>query len=99
VSTAQPVRFPLYLRLPRWCEQALFQINGEAIEPRVKAPGYLDIHRIWKDGDSVALQLPMHISLRDWAKNRHAISVAYGPLSFSLKIGERWVRYGGSDAW
>ena len=23
----------------------------------------------------------------------------YGPLTFSLKIGEKWTRYGGTDAW
>src|SRR5213078_4178822 len=53
----------------------------------------------WKDGDVVTLRLPMHIAVRTWVKNHNAVSVNYGPLTFSLKIGERWTRYGGTDAW
>ena len=32
-------------------------------------------------------------------KTTNSVSVIYGPLTFSLAIGERWQRYGGTDAW
>ena len=32
--------------------------------------------------------------VRNWEKNHNAVSVDYGPLTFSLKIGEKWTRYG-----
>ena len=41
----------------------------------------------------------MRVSVQKWEKNQNAVSVNYGPLTFSLKIGERWERYGGTDAW
>ena len=41
----------------------------------------------------------MRVSVRRWEKNNYSASVDYGPLSFSLKIGERWSRCGGTDAW
>ena len=41
----------------------------------------------------------MRIAVRTWAKNHNAVSVDYGPLTFSLKIGEKWTRYGGTDDW
>jgi hypothetical protein len=41
----------------------------------------------------------MEISLRTWQKNHGAVSADYGPLSFSLKIGEKWSRYGKDSVW
>jgi hypothetical protein len=39
----------------------------------------------------------MEIRTTVWTKNRNTISVSRGPLTYSLKIGERWQRYGGAD--
>ena len=41
----------------------------------------------------------MRLSVRKWAKNHNAISADFGPLTFSLRIGEKWTRYGGTDQW
>jgi hypothetical protein len=57
------------------------------------------VEREWKDGDVVVLRLPMRVTVKTWVKNHKAVSVNYGPLTFSLKIGENWTRYGGTDAW
>jgi hypothetical protein len=92
-------KFPLYLRIPRWCANASVKINGDAVSVEAKPLAYLVLERTWKDNDTVSLQLPRHISVRQWAKNNHAVSVDYGPLTFSLKIGERWERYGKTAAW
>ena len=75
------------------------KINGKAIQCAAKPLSYVRLDREWKDGDTVSLRLPMEISVRKWVKNHDAVSVNYGPLSFSLKIGERWERCGGTDAW
>ena len=55
--------------------------------------------RGWKNGDTVSLELPMQVAVRTWAKNHNAVSVDYGPLTFSLRIGEKWNRYGNNPAW
>jgi hypothetical protein len=39
------------------------------------------------------------VDVQKWEKNQNAASVSYGVLTFSLKIGERWQRCGGTDAW
>jgi hypothetical protein len=41
----------------------------------------------------------MPIQVQWWEKNMNAVSVNRGPLSFSLSIGERWVKYGTNAAW
>ena len=99
ISAARPVKFPLYLRIPRWCSGASVKINGKSIRLKAKPLSYVVLEREWKEGDRVTLRLPMQISLHKWEKNNNAVSVDYGPLTFSLKIGERYSRCGGTDAW
>jgi len=99
LSTARAVKFPLYLRIPRWCEDASVKINGKSAKVAPQPLAYVRLERKWKDGDVVILDLPMQVSVQKWVKNHNAVSVDYGPLTFSLKIGERWVRCGGTKDW
>ncbi|HWI58407.1 MAG TPA: beta-L-arabinofuranosidase domain-containing protein, partial [Bacillota bacterium] len=99
ISTAQAVKFPLYLRLPGWCARAAVKINDKPVYFKAKPLAYVVLDRSWNDGDTVSFQLPMQVSVRRWAQNNDAASVHYGPLAFSLKIGERWSRYGGRGNW
>ena len=41
----------------------------------------------------------MTLGVQTWTKNKNAVSVNYGPLWFSLAIGERWSRFEGTDKW
>lgn len=84
------VGFPLYLRIPGWCKNASIQINGKKFAIELTPDTYACINRQWKNGDKVSLQLPMKVSLNTWIKNKNSVSVNYGPLTFSLKIKERF---------
>jgi len=98
VKTSKPVKFPLYLRVPGWCKKPEVTMNNKMLE--MYSPGsYIEIHRVWTDGDKVELNLPMTIALRKWTKNQNSVSVDRGPLTYSLKIGEKYVREGGTDEW
>jgi len=99
LSAASPVEFPLYLRIPRWSGNPAVSVNGKPLAVRAGPLSYVVLRRRWADGDAVTLQLPMAVSVHTWSKNKDAVSVDYGPLTFSLAIGEKWVRCGGSDAW
>jgi len=99
IATAKPVRFPLYLRVPGWCKKPELQINGASSSVRAHSSSYYVIDRRWTGGDTVELTLPMDITLTKWTKNKDSISVNRGPLTYSLKIGEKYVRQGGTDKW
>jgi hypothetical protein len=99
LTTERPVEFPLYLRIPKWCTQASVQINGQDWDGATTPLSYAKLARTWKNGDTVVLRLPMSVSVQRWEKNHHAASVNYGPLTFSLKIEEKWTRYGSNEAW
>ena len=98
LSAKQPVRFPLYLRVPQWCAVASVKINGEPVDVKARPLSYVVLDRSWKDGDRVTLRLPMQVVVRRWPKNQDAASVSYGPLGFSLAIQERWEKYGDPKA-
>jgi hypothetical protein len=93
-AIAKPAKFPLYLRVPRWCDAAAVSVNGEAADLKSKPLAFIRLEREWHDGDIVTLQLPMKLAVRTWRKNQDAVSVDYGPLSFSLAIKERFTSYG-----
>jgi hypothetical protein len=99
VSTAKPVSFPLYLRVPGWCERPALRINGRKTPVCAGPRTFLVIDRQWKNGDTAEVTLPMELKLRYWIRNGNLASVDRGPLTYSLKIGEKYVRHGGTDAW
>ncbi|MBL7106831.1 MAG: glycoside hydrolase family 127 protein [Phycisphaerae bacterium] len=99
LSTAKPVSFPLYLRVPGWCKSPIVKVNGKAVSVKARPLSYILIDRKWSDGDKVSLGLPMEITLTTWKKNKDSVSVNRGPLTYSLKIGEKYVRLGGTDKW
>ncbi len=97
VSTAKPLDFPLYLRVPGWCENPAVSINRKDVAVDARPDHFIAISRTWADADTVTLKLPMKVRTKTWTKNKDAVSVNYGPITFSLDIGEKWSRYGGTD--
>lgn len=99
VKTEKPVRFPLYLRVPGWSWDPVVQINGNTKKVEAHPRSYVMIERNWKNGDNVKLILNINITLTKWKKNKNSVSINRGPLTYSLKIGEKYVRQGGTDKW
>jgi DUF1680 family protein len=99
LSMPRGVHFPLYLRVPRWCAGPVFRVNGRMVAARAAPLSYVVLHRTWNDGDTVTVRFPMRVAVRTWKKNKNAVSVDFGPLTFSLKVGEKYVRYGTNKDW
>ena len=99
LSAPKPVRFPLYLRIPGWCAQPVLKLNGKPIPFMPRRLAFVRIERTWQNGDRIQWILPMTIEIHRWAANHNTVSVSRGPLTFSLKIKERYVRSGGTDQW
>jgi len=99
VNPSASVQFPLYLRVPGWCAGAKVSVNGKRADIRPEPSAWILIDRTWKTGDKVVLTLPMELAVRTWTKNKNAVSVDYGPLTFSLKIGEEWKPWWKEGRW
>lgn len=92
ITTNTATEFPLYLRIPTWSNGAQLYINGKLQTNTNTAGTYTRIERKWSNKDVVELQLPMHLSVKQWTKNKNSVSVSYGPLTYSLKIKEDYTK-------
>lgn len=94
------VAFPLYLRVPKWCDGFSVTVNGESASIKAEPGKYVLLERTWCDGDVVELEMPVRLSVTVWEKQGNSVTVNRGPLSFSLKIGEEWRKAPtGTDEW
>ncbi|WP_243732517.1 beta-L-arabinofuranosidase domain-containing protein [Pedobacter metabolipauper] len=85
LKTKKSVEFPMHLRIPEWCKKGVIKVNGETILES-KGNQIVKVNRLWKSGDVIELQLPMHIFKSKWYEN--SMSVERGPITYALKIGE-----------
>ncbi|MCB9272776.1 MAG: glycoside hydrolase family 127 protein [Lewinellaceae bacterium] len=100
--TFEPERegaFPIYLRIPSWCAEPRLELNGRPLGIKTGDGPYLRLERAWQAGDELTYTLPMAVELKQWAKNKNAVSVNRGPLTYSLEIREQYERFGGTDEW
>jgi hypothetical protein len=48
---------------------------------------------LWKNNDQITIDFPMTLKVTSWKKNKNSVSVNYGPLTYSLKIDEKYIRF------
>ncbi len=80
--------FPFHIRIPAWCQKALLEVNGKALETNTPAGEIIPLYREWKDGDVLTVKLPMEIEITHWYEQ--AAVVERGPLIYALKMKEKW---------
>jgi DUF1680 family protein len=89
ISLAKAAEFPLELRIPRWCSEAVIRLNGR-VAARPKGNQVFRMDREWNNDDHVILEFPMQVTTSNWAKNSRAVE--RGPLVYALKVGEKWTQ-------
>jgi hypothetical protein len=93
VTPAKPLVFPLRLRVPEWCANPSFAVNGEAQNLAVGADGFAVVKREWKSGDTVTLTLPMSPkveTMRDFNnRGKPYCSITCGPLLCAYGLPEK----------
>lgn len=84
VHVTKPRRFPLHLRIPKWCDASEILVNGRPLRAKPKPGSFEVIERTFSDGDLITLRLPAHITAHTWP--RRGLSLERGPLVFSLPV-------------
>ena len=81
--------------IPGWCARPEVADQRAARQVEARPHAVMCASSVtWSDGDQLELSLPMEITLRRWQQNHNSVSVDRGPLTYSLKIGEQYVRAG-----
>ena len=85
LEPSRPAEFPLYLRIPRWCENAQVAVNGKALEQSIPGGSFFTIKRQFKAGDQVELSMPMKWRfIKGRKKQDGLVALMHGPMLFCL---------------
>jgi hypothetical protein len=86
IHSEKPASFPLYFRIPSWADRAELSVSADAEPSHPQQGTFFKIERQWKSDDVVTLAL--HHKIRAETRKNNAVSIAWGPLYFGLRIGE-----------
>ncbi|MCF7220380.1 glycoside hydrolase family 127 protein [Marilutibacter chinensis] len=91
VRAVRPSSFALRLRHPAWCRVMTVNVNGERVEESHQGGRWIELRRRWRDGDTVDVQLPMHLHLAPLpGADPQAPDIAalmYGPMVLAARLG------------
>lgn len=84
VNGAEGASLPLTLRIPTWCDKAILDINGVAVNQALQAGSFVRLPSPVKHGDIVMLTLPMKVEEKHL--EGQGVYFQRGPLLFSYAI-------------
>jgi hypothetical protein len=86
ISTAEPVRFPLVIRIPGWADSTVVTVRNRKVT--VKGTTSYTLSEKWKNGDKILIEFPMQ--LRTERRYNKSLSLLRGPLYYSLRIDRKF---------
>ena len=81
IRGTSPSEAMIHFRIPLWCNGASLKVNGASLDTNCKPGSWAALSRVWKDGDTVTLRLPMSlraVPIDEQHPNR--IALIYGPV-------------------
>ena len=94
MHAARPTRFALRLRHPGWCPQLIVRVNGRKLIDSTEPARYVELERVWRDGDVVDVELPMRLHLQPLPGASDIAAVMYGPIVLAARMGREGMRSG-----
>jgi len=83
--------FTLFLRIPGWCENAEILVNGRQVDKALEPASYFSLHREWRRGDEVRLNLPMSVDFLEMhphSVNNGRMAISRGPLIYCIESAD-----------
>ena len=88
IASTQPKMRTVHVRIPAWTTAAAeVKVNGRPLEAVADPGSYLAIRRVWKDGDTISLSLPMELRTEALAGDDTVQAALYGPLVLAADLG------------
>jgi len=87
-KSSRPATRTIHVRIPGWTtSDAEVKINGRALEAVADPGSYLTIHRVWEDGDTITVNLPMVLRQEPLPGDDSVVAALYGPLVLAAELG------------
>jgi uncharacterized protein len=81
-------RFQLSVRVPYWASREVSaSVNGKPVSAHAAPGTYLRVERDWADGDTLQVQLPMHLHSDPLPGDATLQAAMYGPLVLAARMG------------
>lgn len=81
IAVSKTTDFAVHLRIPVWADGASIFVNGGAVPTTVDPGKFAMIHRTWKNGDGIEMELPMRLRLESIdAQHPQTVALLSGPL-------------------
>jgi DUF1680 family protein len=88
IRTQAPKEFTLALRRPYWAGDGFgVKVNGQPLKDPSPADSYIKINRIWRQGDTVDLNLPKVLRKEPLPDNPNRMAFMWGPLVLAADLG------------
>ena len=94
LSVRKPSRLTLNVRHPAWCSAATVFINGRRHTTSRRPGGYVAVSRMWRDGDTVEVHLPMSLRAEPLPGNPDVVAFLYGPIVLAGRLGRQGLKPG-----
>jgi len=91
---SQPVDLALKLRHPYWCRRATVRINGKLVVESNHPSSYIELKRVWRNGDVVELDLPMDLRTVPLPGSAGIVAFMYGPVVLAGEFGSAGINPG-----
>jgi DUF1680 family protein len=88
ISTKKPKKFMINIRVPYWAYNGVdVSVNGKKETVDAKPQSYLSLTGTWKDGDTIAVRLPMSVHVYHARDNEKQVALLYGPIVLAGELG------------
>lgn len=88
IQTKAPKEFTLALRRPYWAGDGFsVKVNGQLLKDLSPADSYVKISRVWRQGETVELNLPKKLRTEPLPDNPGRMALIWGPLVLAGDLG------------
>jgi DUF1680 family protein len=88
LKISRPIARTIHVRIPSWTTDAAeVKINGSSLQAVADPGSYLAIRRVWQDGDTISISLPMELRQEALPGDDSVTAVLYGPLVLAADLG------------
>ena len=87
VKSTRPAARTIHVRIPSWTDGAEVKVNDRTLGAVADPGAYLAIRRVWQDGDTINVHLPMQLWTEALAGDDSVRAALYGPMALAADLG------------